>query len=64
MMVAWTIGYFAMQLWLNNFAYRTHMDGWTFILSGLVTLVIAAATVGYKSFKAGTANPINSLRDE
>lgn len=64
MMVAWTIGYFAMQLWLNNFAYRTHMDGWTFIFAGLITLVIAAITVGYKSLLAATANPIDSLRCE
>ena len=53
-----------MQQWLNNFAYRTDLDLRIFILSGLVTLIIAAATVGYKSFKAATANPIDSLRYE
>jgi putative ABC transport system permease protein len=63
-LVAWPIGYFAMQQWLNNFAYRTDLDWWTFIFPGLVTLIIATATVGYKSLKAATASPIDSLRYE
>ncbi len=63
-LIAWPIGYFTMQLWLNNFAYRTNMDLRTFIFAGVVTLVIASATVGYKSLKAATANPVNTLRDE
>jgi putative ABC transport system permease protein len=63
-LIAWPIGYFAMQQWLNNFAYRTDLDWRTFIFSGLVTLIIAAATVGYKSLKAAAANPIDSLRYE
>ena len=62
--IAWPIGYFALQKWLSNFAYRTDWDWRTFVFSGLVTLIIAAATVGYKSLKAATANPIDSLRYE
>jgi ABC-type antimicrobial peptide transport system permease subunit len=62
--VAWPIGYLAMQQWLNNFAYRNDWDWWAFILPSLGTLIIATATVGYKSLKAATANPIDSLRYE
>ena len=63
-LIAWPIGYFAMNQWLNNFAYRTDLDWWTFIFPGLGTLIIAAATVGYKSLKAANINPIDSLRYE
>ena len=63
-LIAWPIGYFAMLQWLKNFAYRTDWDWRVFIFSGLGTLIIAAATVGYKSLKAATANPIDSLRYE
>jgi putative ABC transport system permease protein len=63
-LIAWPIGYFAMQRWLDNFAYRTGWDWGTFVLPGLGTLIIAAATVGYKSFRAATADPIDSIRYE
>jgi putative ABC transport system permease protein len=53
-----------MQQWLNNFAYRTELYWWTFIFPGLGTLIIAAGTVGYKSYKSAKANPIESLRYE
>jgi ABC-type antimicrobial peptide transport system permease subunit len=61
---AWPIAYFAMQQWLHNFAYRTELDWKIFIFSGGVTLIVAVATVGFKSLKASTANPIDSLRYE
>jgi putative ABC transport system permease protein len=61
---AWPIGYVAMQRWLGNFAYRTDLDWRIFFFSGLATLFIAAVTVGYKSLKAATANPVQSLRYE
>jgi putative ABC transport system permease protein len=63
-LIAWPIGYLAMQQWLKNFAYRTSLDWRIFIFPGLGTLIIAAVTVGYKSLKAATANPIDSLRYE
>jgi len=63
-LIAWPIGYFAMQQWLNNFAYRTELDWRIFIYTGLGTLLIAAITVSYKSLSAASANPIDSLRYE
>jgi putative ABC transport system permease protein len=62
--IAWPIGYFVMKQWLRNFAYRIDFDWSIFLLSGAITLLIAVATVGYKSLKAATANPIDSLRYE
>jgi len=62
--IAWPIGYFVMKQWLKNFAYRTDFDWRIFFLSGVITLLIAVTTVGYKSLKASTANPVDSLRYE
>jgi putative ABC transport system permease protein len=62
--VAWPLAYFAMNKWLADFAYRTDIGVWPFILSAILALAIALATVSYQSLKAATANPIDSLRYE
>lgn len=63
-LIAWPIGYYVMSKWLAHFAYRTDFSWRIFLFSGLFTFVIAVATVGYKSVKAATASPIESLRYE
>ena len=63
-LIAWPIAYYFMNKWLQNFAYRTSLSIWTFILSGLAALFIALLTVSYQTIKAATANPVDSLRYE
>jgi len=63
-LIAWPIAYFAMNKWLQNFVYRTSIGWWTFILAGVLALVIALFTVSYQSIKAALANPVDSLRYE
>lgn len=62
--IAWPLAYFAMNKWLQNFAYRMNLNVWIFILSGLAALAIALLTVSYQSIKAAMANPVESLRYE
>jgi len=62
--IAWPIGYYAMKQWLKNFAYQTDFDWSIFLISGVITLLIAVTTVSFKSLRAATANPIDSLRYE
>jgi putative ABC transport system permease protein len=62
--IAWPIGYFVMNKWLQNFAYRINFHWRILIITGAITLLIAMATVSYKSIKAAAANPIDSLRYE
>jgi len=62
--IAWPLAYYAMKNWLQNFAYRIDIDVWAFVLSGIVTIVVALLTVSYQSIKAAIANPIDSLRYE
>jgi len=63
-LIAWPISYFAMNKWLQNFAYRTHIGVVAFLLSGGTALLIAYLTVSYQSIKSARANPVDSLRNE
>jgi putative ABC transport system permease protein len=63
-LIAWPITYFAAINWLRNFAYRTGIEIWIFVLSAILALFIATLTVSYQSIKAGLANPVESLRHE
>ncbi|MDP6037129.1 MAG: hypothetical protein QGG64_01115, partial [Candidatus Latescibacteria bacterium] len=62
--IAWPIGYFLMQSWLNNFAYRITLGLDVFVLGGLLAVLIACLTVGYQVLRAAQANPVDSLRCE
>jgi len=56
--------YFAIQVWLNNFAYRPSISIWVFALAAAFALTIALATVSYQSIKAARTNPMDCLRYE
>ncbi|ANH80477.1 hypothetical protein A8C56_05260 [Niabella ginsenosidivorans] len=62
--IALPAGYWAMNKWLQNFAYKTTLSWWIFLLAILVTFGIALLTVGIKSVKAAMANPVRALRTE
>ncbi|MFB6341700.1 ABC transporter permease [Saccharicrinis sp. FJH62] len=62
--IATPIAYYAMNKWLENFAYRTNLSWWIFALPGLLALGIALLTVSFQSWKAATKNPVDSLRYE
>ncbi len=62
--IAWPAAYYFMNRWLEGFAYRTALGPWIFLLTGIVTLIIAMVTIGIQSLKAATANPVDSLRYE
>ncbi len=62
--IATPIAYYAMNKWLENFAYKTELSWWIFALSGMLALGIALLTVSWQSWKAATKNPVESLRYE
>ncbi len=62
--IAWTFSYYLMNKWLQDFAYRTELSLWIFILSGGIALVITLLTVSYHAVKAATSDPIKSIRYE
>lgn len=58
------LAYFGMNEWLQGFQYRIDLNPMLFALGLLGTIIVAAVTVSYKSVKAASANPVDSLRDE
>ncbi len=65
-LVAWPVAYYAMNEWLQDFAYRINMSSQfgTFILSTILALMIALITVSYQAVRAALTNPVNALRYE
>jgi len=64
LILATPISWYAMQQWLQNFAYKTSISVWAFLLSGIIALVVAFLTVGWHTYKAATRNPVEALRYE
>jgi ABC-type antimicrobial peptide transport system permease subunit len=62
--IAWPMAYYAMNRWLQNFAYRINIGIGTFTLAALLALVIALLTVGYQAVRAARVNPVEALRYE
>jgi len=62
--VASPIAYYAMDKWLENFAYKTTLSWWIFALAGVLALGIALLTVSWQSWRAATRNPVEALRYE
>ncbi len=62
--IAVPISLYTMNRWLENFAYKTKLSWWIFVLAGVATLVIAFVTISWQSFKAAMANPVDALRNE
>ncbi len=62
--IAVPIVWWAMNNWLQGFAYRINMEWWMFTLAGLSAVVIALLTVCFQAIKAAIANPVQSLRTE
>ncbi|WP_259067633.1 ABC transporter permease [Mucilaginibacter sp. X4EP1] len=63
-LIAWPVAWFFMHKWLQTFAYHVNIQWWIFLLSGIVSILIAFLTVSYQSVKAAIANPVKSLRSE
>jgi putative ABC transport system permease protein len=63
-LIAFPISYWAMNKWLQSFAYRINIGWWIFVVAGLAAIFIALATVSFQAIKAAIANPVKSLRTE
>jgi putative ABC transport system permease protein len=63
-LIAWPIAYYIMKKWLQHFAYHTTIRIDMFIISGLLTFLLALLTVSYQSIKAARANPVDALKYE
>jgi len=63
-LIAWPAAYFAVNSWLDNFAYRTQIPAAFFIGALAISLAIGLMTVIYKAVRAASANPVDALKHE
>lgn len=64
LVIAVPIAWWAMNQWLENFAYRISITWWMFVLAGLLAVLIALITVSFHTIKAGLVNPTRVLKAE
>ncbi|MDB5016177.1 MAG: macB 8 [Mucilaginibacter sp.] len=63
-LISFPVSWFAMNRWLQDFAYRITIQWWVFVLSGSIALLVAIITISFQSVRAALANPVKSLRSE
>jgi len=63
-LIAWPIAWYAMNQWLQNFAYRINISWWIYVFAGMMALLIALLTVSWQAVRAAMANPVEALRYE
>ena len=64
LLVAVPIGWYIMNNWLEDFAYRINLNWWVFAVAGIAALLIAVATITLQVLRAAVDNPVKSLRSE
>jgi putative ABC transport system permease protein len=62
--IGFPVAWWAMNKWLQSFAYRINISWWVFVIAGCTTMTIALVTIGLQAIKAAIANPVKSLRTE
>src|SRR5688572_28864294 len=62
--IAMPVAWYFMHSWLQDFAYRTKISWWVFVMAGTIAVLIAVFTVSFQAIKAAIANPVKSLRTE
>jgi putative ABC transport system permease protein len=62
--IASPLAWWAMDIWLQNFVYRTPINVWVFLFAGIMALLIALFTVSFQAIKVAIANPVTALRSE
>jgi putative ABC transport system permease protein len=63
-LIAWPIAWLYMNHWLNDFAYKTSISPWIFLLSGFIVLLISLITLSFQAQKAARINPATTIKHE
>lgn len=63
-MIAAPVGYYLLNIWLENFVYKINISWWILGCAGAISIFIALLTISFQSFRAAIANPVESLRNE
>ncbi|MBO6523456.1 MAG: ABC transporter permease [Balneolaceae bacterium] len=63
-LIAAPVTYFLAEEWLQNYAYRINNEMNSYIIAGIVVMLLAIITVSYQTVKVAWSNPVDSLKDE
>jgi len=63
-LLAFPIAWWAMNNWLQDFAYHINISWWIFLAAGSLAVLIALLTISFQAIKAALTNPVKSLRGE
>ena len=63
-LIATPVSWWLLNTWLDGFAYRIQLSWWIFIVTGLITLILALLTIGLQAMKTAVSNPVTALRSE
>ncbi len=63
-LIATPIAYWLMESWLKDYDYRINISWMIFVVTAMVAVVIALATVSTQAIRASLSNPVNGLRSE
>jgi putative ABC transport system permease protein len=63
-LIASPIAWYFMHSWLQDYAFKIPISWWIFVIGGLVSIIVALTTVGYRAVRAAVVNPVQSLRAE
>jgi putative ABC transport system permease protein len=63
-LISLPLSWFAVDEWLQDYAYRVDISWWIFVLAAALALLIALLTISFQAIKAAIANPVKSLRTE
>nr|MBI1229213.1 FtsX-like permease family protein [Cytophagales bacterium] len=62
--IAIPLGWYSVNLWLRDFAYRIDMTWWIVGVAGIMAFTIAIGSIGFQSIKSAIANPVDSIKLE
>ncbi len=62
--IAIPVGYYYMNIWIQDYNYRTELNWWIFVAAAIGTLALTLLTVSFQSIKVAINNPVESLKTE
>ncbi|MHA4811855.1 ABC transporter permease [Flavitalea flava] len=63
-LIAFPVAWYTMDKWLGDFAYRTSIQWWVFLIAGILAAAVALITISFQAIRAAVSNPVKSLRSE
>jgi putative ABC transport system permease protein len=62
--IACPVAWYVMHQWLQDYSYKINVEWWVFVATGLLSMLIAFATVSFQAIRAASANPAKSIKTE